>query len=477
MTDHSNRRFLGIGELGRRIIAAFVVVALAAIVADLAITSATASPALRNLVREQELSLTRAAATGAGIAYAGHGGWQTGSLMPVLDLVNGVDAAIEIKGTAGHIVAASPDFARFPAGPGSSVPVVANGHRVGSVTVRFGQRGLVAEANRTAAERWRVRLYAAAISGLLALIVSVLVARRITSPLERLLAAMRARGAGDRGYRIEDVRAVGVLGELLEGFNWATDSFDHQEKARRNLVANVAHELRTPVAVLQAGHEAMLDGVTEPTAENLASLRDEVLRLSRVLEDLRALAAAEAAALQLKLVPHDLADAANFAVAELRGAFEMAGLVLICDVSSAEVLFDDRRMREVITNLLTNAMKYTEPGGSVTVDGGPCPDGRARLRISDTGIGIAPDELPQVTERFFRGRRSPSMAAGSGLGLTIVAELVRAHRGDLDIKSVPGIGTDVTLTLPQAASSANRHGSSQRLWLPMSRQHRSRPGG
>ena len=322
-----------------------------------------------------------------------------------------------------------------------------------------------------------MRLYAAVISGLLALIVSVFVARRITSPLERLLAAMRARGAGDRAYRIEDVSAVGVLGELLEGFNWATDSFDHQEKARRNLVANVAHELRTPVAVLQAGHEAMLDGITEPTAENLASLRDEVLRLSRVLEDLRALAAAEAAVLQLKLVPHDLADVASHAVAELRCAFEMAGLVLVCDVSSTEVLFDDLRLREVITNLLTNAMKYTEPGGSVTVDGGPCPDGRARLRVSDTGIGVAPDDLPHLTERFFRGRRSPSMAAGSGLGLTIVAELVRAQHGDLDIKSAPGTGTDVTVTMPRAASPANGHGSSQRLWLPLSRQYRSRPGG
>ncbi len=476
MIDHRNRRFLGIGELGRRIIAAFVLVALAALIADFAITSVTADRSLRHLVREQELSLTKAAATGAGIAYASHGGWQTGRLMPVVDLVDEVDARVEITDTAGKVVATSPGFARFPVAPGFSAPIVATGRRVGSVTVRFDHRGVVAEDDRTAAERVHVRLYAAVISGLLALIVSAFVARRITSPLERLLTAMRARGAGDRAYRIEDVRAVGVLGELLEGFNASTDSFDRQEKARRNLVASVAHELRTPVAVLQAGHEAMLDGITAPTPENLGSLRDEVLRLGRVLEDLRALAEAEAAVLQLKLDPRDLAEVANDAAAELKGAFEMTGLALVCDVSSIEALFDYRRMREVVTNLLTNAMKYTEPGGTVTVDGGPGPDGRARLRVSDTGIGIAPDELPHVTERFFRGRRSPSMAAGSGLGLTIVAELVRAHRGHLDIKSAPGTGTDVTVTIPPAASPANRHRSSSWPRLPLSRQHGSRPG-
>ena len=124
-------------------------------------------------------------------------------------------------------------------------------------------------------------------------------AKRITSPLERMLATMRARIAGDRAARVTDVRAVGVLRELLEDFNRAANAFDQQDQAQRNLVANVAHELRTPVAVLQAGHEAMLDGVTEPTPQNLSSLRDEVLRLTRVLEDLQTLAAAEAAAIQL----------------------------------------------------------------------------------------------------------------------------------------------------------------------------------
>jgi signal transduction histidine kinase len=113
-------------------------------------------------------------------------------------------------------------------------------------------------------------------------------------------------------------------------------------------------------------------------------------------------------------------------------------------------------MREVITNLLTNALKYTPAGGEVVLEARPEGGGLARLRVTDTGVGIEPDELPHVAERFFRGQRSQQMAAGSGLGLTIVAELVSAHHGELDIRSQPGRGTQVTVTLPRAASESIR---------------------
>jgi two-component system, OmpR family, sensor histidine kinase BaeS len=297
------------------------------------------------------------------------------------------------------------------------------------------------------------RIYATAIAVLLAIVVSAAVARRITAPLERVLAAMRARGAGDRDVRVSDVHEVGVLRELLEGFNAATDALDRQDRARRNLVADVAHELRTPVAVLRAGHEAMLDGITDPTPENLRSLHDEVLRLGRMIEDLQALAAAEAAALQLSLVPHDLAAIAGDAAVSMTELFETAGVSLISRLLEVDILCDYERMREVVTNLLTNAMKYTPAGGTVLLETAPVDKQQACLRVSDTGIGIAPDELPHVTERFFRGQQSAAMAAGSGIGLTILAELVRAHRGDLMITSEPGVGTEVTVTLPRATQS------------------------
>jgi two-component system sensor histidine kinase BaeS len=278
----------------------------------------------------------------------------------------------------------------------------------------------------------------------------------VTSPLETMLDAIRARGAGDRRARVRQVRGVGVQRELQEAFNWSMDALDKQDRLRRNLVADVAHELRTPVAILQASNEAMLDGVTDPTPQNLESLREEVLRLARMVDDLQRLAAAESAALQLSLVPCDLAAVTAQAAGPLREFFGGAGVSLTERLAEVQVMCDPGRIREVTSNLLTNALKFTPPGGSVVLDTGPDETGMARIGVRDTGIGIPPDELPHVTERFFRGLRSPRMAAGTGIGLTIVAELVQAHRGQLDIASGPGTGTQVTITLPLAAAESRR---------------------
>lgn len=451
MADRTNRRILGIGELGRRLIAVFVGLALATVAIEVAIATATADSAISSFVARQQATLTTAAAAAAGMAYTHAGGWRRDQLLPVIDLVDRSAAAVQVRDAAGRPVQSSPAFTRFPALPARSAPVIARGRRVGSATVRFGPDFLGATVAQFEAQRWRARLYATAVAVLLAILVSAVVAKRITAPLERMLAAMRARGAGDRDVRIQHIPEVGVLRELMNGFNAATDALDRQDQARRNLVADVAHELRTPVAVLRAGHEAMLDGITEPTAENLSSLRDEVLRLGRMIEDLQTLAAAEAAALQLRRVPHDLADIAADAAASMAELFEAAGMSLTTRLATATVLCDYDRMREVLINLLTNALKYTQAGGTVLLETGPADRTHAIIRVSDTGIGIAPEELPHVTERFFRGQRSAAMAGGSGIGLTILVELVRAHHGDLKITSKPGVGTQVTVTLRRAS--------------------------
>jgi two-component system, OmpR family, sensor histidine kinase BaeS len=348
----------------------------------------------------------------------------------------------------------------------------------GEVIVRFTGSGLGGADRGLENALLRAIAGAAGLAALLALLTGLYVARRITRPVERIIAVTRAMGRGERTARVGQIDAPGELGELAAAFDQMADTLARQEQLRRDLVADVAHELRTPVAVLQAGHEALLDGVTEPTPEELASLRDEVLRLARMVSDLQGLAAADAAALHLSRRRCDLADVAADAASSLAGQFEAAGITLERKLSRADVLADPRWLHQVITNLLTNALKFTPAGGHVTIEagsagpgglavpsgsGGPAvpsgpgdpavPSGPgepgAVLTVTDTGIGIPADELPHIFERFWRGRQA-AQTSGSGIGLAVAAELAQAHGGQLTAVSQPGLGTKMTLTLPGA---------------------------
>jgi two-component system sensor histidine kinase BaeS len=442
-----NQRFLGIGQLGRRLVLAFIAVALAAIAVNAAVSAENLGSDIGRVVVQQERSLAEAAGVTAGAAYQGIG-WRRADLDPVYDLARHAGAAVQVRDMAHRVVGSSPRFATFPVARARIGTIETRGRPVGSITVRFSHKGIGAIVRQFESRRLQSRLIAAGIAALIALAVSLVVARAIGGPLELLLEAVRARGEGGRSVRIKNVRGIGVVRELLRSFNRTADALDERDRLQRNLVADVAHELRTPVAVLQASHEAMLDGITEPSRENLESLREEVLRLAHIVDDLQRLAAAEAAALQLTLAPQDLATIAAEAAGNLGGSFGTAGVCLVRRLTEVHVRCNADRMREVISNLLTNALKFTPTGGDVVLETGAGGSGQAMVRIGDTGIGIQPDELPHVTERFFRGVRAPQMSGGSGIGLTIATELVRAHGGELAITSKPGSGTQVTVLLP-----------------------------
>ena len=289
---------------------------------------------------------------------------------------------------------------------------------------------------------------AAGAAALLALLAGLVIARRITRPADRMIAVTRAMAGGDRAARAGNIGGPGELRELPAAFDQMAVTLDRQEQVRRDLVADVAHELRTPIAVLQAGHEALLDGVTQPTPAELGSLHDEVLRLARMVGDLQDLAAADAAALHIDRRPCDLAEIAAAAAGSQAHRVEAASLTLDRRLAAAPVLADPRWMHQVITNLLTNALKFTPPGGRITIAttrSGP----EAILRVSDTGAGIPADELPHVFDRFWRGRDA-AHTSGSGIGLAVAAGLARAHGGQLTAASHPGQGTQMTLTLPAA---------------------------
>jgi two-component system, OmpR family, sensor histidine kinase BaeS len=450
-----NRQIFGIGQLGRRLALAFVAVALAAIAVNVTIIAGTLDADINRVAMEQEASLAQAVALTSGAAYEGHG-WERTDLDAVLRLARTGDASVQVRDMPGHVIGASPHFATFPTVNQLTRPVMEHGRQVGRVTVRFSSMSPSAALRNFPTARWRARLMSAGIAALLAFVVSLIVARAITAPLEQLLAAVRARGAGIRSVRVKPVRGTGVIREVVESFNATASTMDRQDRLRRNLVADVAHELRTPTAVLQASLEAMLDGVTEMTPGSICSLRDEVLRLAKMVDDLQSLAAAESASLQLTLARHNLAAIAEDAAGSLADSFNAADVGLSRRLTEVYVMCDRGRMREVISNLLTNALTFTRPGGSVALTVGPDASGMASIEVNDTGIGIPPGDLPYVTDRFFRGARPAEMATGSGIGLTIVAELVDAHRGRLDIRSAVGQGTQVTVTLPVAAESRRR---------------------
>jgi signal transduction histidine kinase len=438
----------GGGPIALRLALTFVGVALTAVALLAGLTAVFVAADISHLVTRQQAGLTSAVAVAAGAAWHRSDGWNGADLSPVLDLAARVGADVQVRDQSGVLVRTSPGFARLSSNPELSQPVIVRRHQVGLVTVRFSRSGLAGTDEALRTDLWRAIAGAAGLAALLAMLVALTVSRRITLPVARLIEVATSMGEGDRSARVGDVQGPGELRDLSEAFDQMADSLARQETLRRHLVADVAHELRTPIAVLQAGHEALLDGVAEPTPGQLASLRDEVLRLARLVDDLGVLASAETAALQLSQRRCDLADIAAGAAGSLSGAFDTAGVSIEQRLASVQIMGDPGRLHEVVTNLLINALKFTPSGGAVLIECGPR-ERQGMLSVSDTGMGIEPDDLPHIFERFFRGQHAAG-TRGSGIGLTVVAELVRAHDGRLDVTSTPGQGTKITVMLPLA---------------------------
>jgi two-component system, OmpR family, sensor histidine kinase BaeS len=436
----------GGGAIALRLALAFLAVALAAVALLAILTAVLAAADVQSLVHRQRAELTEAVAVAATAAWEENSDWVGGDLRPMLDLARRTGAEVELRDSAGRVVVSSAGFAAERGAAQFRAPVLAQSGPVGTVLTRFTGAGLVSADRSLQVRLLQAIASAAGLAALLALVVAVVVARRITGPVTRLIAATRAMSRGERSARVGPVRAPGELLELTTAFDRMADNLDRQEQLRRDLVADVAHELRTPIAILQAEHEALLDGVAEPTPEELGSLRDEVLRLSRMVGDLHELAAADAAALHLTLRECDLADIAADAAGSLAGRFEAAGISLRRELEPVTIHADRQRLRQVVTNLLTNALKFTPGGGIVTIAARPA-GSTAVLTVTDTGVGVPADELPHVFDRFWRGRQA-AQTSGSGIGLAIAAELAKAHGGELTARSAPGEGTTMTLTLP-----------------------------
>ena len=444
----------GQGPVGLRLALAFVAVAVLAVALVAVLAVAFADKDIAVLVQQRRDDLTRSLITDAVSTYnTGKPGWSDADLTPALELAASSGTQVAVLDARGTVVAST------LAGPRNAAavarhPVTLGGQRIGTVLVRFTGQGLVASTNNLRASLTRAVVGAAGLAALLALLVALLVSRRITRPVTRLIEAARAMGGGDRQARVGSVPgAPAELRELAVSFDQMADTLSAQEQLRRNLVADVAHELRTPVAVLQANTEALLDGILAHTPEQTASLHEEVLRLARMVDDLQTLAAAEAAALQLSLQPCDLAVIAAAAAEDWEAGFAAARVRFERQLEPAPVQADPGRLHQVIANLLSNALKFTPPGGRVQMTLATA-GGQARLEVTDTGPGIAAEDQPRVFERLWRSAQA-GHTPGSGIGLAVAAELARAQHGTIEVSSEPGHGSRFTLILPLAHMAGN----------------------
>ena len=285
--------------------------------------------------------------------------------------------------------------------------------------------------------------------GVLVLLVLAFGLRRLVRgtavPVSELVEAAGRVEAGEVGTQVTE-RGPSEVRALARAFNAMSSRLEETDASRRRLLADVSHELRTPLTVMQGTLEGILDGIYPADAEHLAPVLEETRVLARLIDDLRTLSLSEAGVLRLHREPTDLAGLIADVVAGQRAAADDARVELVVtraqDLGTLEI--DPARVRQVVGNLVANALRFTPGGGRVSVAAGPEPDGGAWVRVSDTGVGIAAESVDHVFERFHRSQGSP----GSGLGLSIARNLVEARGGRITLESELGRGTEVRFSLP-----------------------------
>jgi len=289
--------------------------------------------------------------------------------------------------------------------------------------------------------------------GLVAIVLAVLLAfllsRRILAPVKSLINATRQFGRGNFSHRVED-KDRGELGELANSFNSMAKNLERNERLRRDMVADVAHELRTPLSNLKGYLEAINDGVVKPDEATIRSLNEEASSLSHLVADLQELSLADAGELKMTFQSENIKSLIQEAVDASQSKAAAKGLKLIAELPDElpALNIDAHRIKQVLYNLLDNSIAHTGKRGKITVKALE-KNNLISVSVADTGKGIPSEDLPMIFERFYRVDKSRTRTTGgSGLGLTITKRLVEAHGGKISVESRPGKGSTFTFTLP-----------------------------
>ncbi len=287
---------------------------------------------------------------------------------------------------------------------------------------------------------------------LFALLLGAYMAKRLTTPISRVIASASQISRGYFGDRIRQETTTREIGQLTTTINDLAETLEKQDILRKQLTADVAHELRTPLATLQSHMEAMIDGIWEPNTVRLKSCHDEIIRINRMIGDLEKLAKYESENLILNKSEFDISELIQSIIRNMELDFANKGVkVTFLRGSIGNIAADKDKISQVFINIFSNALKYTPEGGVVEV-AARCFSGEAEISIKDTGVGISPEDLPHIFERFYRADKSRNrMTGGSGIGLAIVKAIIEAHKGSVRVKSDPGKGSEFVITLPKQA--------------------------
>lgn len=278
--------------------------------------------------------------------------------------------------------------------------------------------------------------------------------RGIAAPLADVMAAADAVAEGDLTVRLsENGKRRNQFAQLARSFNRMTEELQRSDQLRRNLTADVAHELRTPLHIIQGNLEGVLDGVYEPSAEHIEATLDETRMLARLVDDLHILSQAEAGQLSMHMEEVDVTEL----LTDVETSFSGQAAVKDIDLSvtfggkPADLMVsgDIDRLDQVLSNLVINAFRHTPQGGEVSLQA-QREDGDVQIIVADTGEGIAAKDLPYIFERFWRGdvSRTHVDGAGAGLGLAIAKQFIDAHQGTIEVSSIPNEGTRFTISIP-----------------------------
>ena len=443
-----------------RLTTAFLLVALAGVAVVALLANRATTTGFNRFLQAEGDSAWNEVAAQLGEAYAATGDWSAAEA--ILSSVvapgrggGGVQLTL-VDNDGNRIAAAGTRRGQMGQGQGPEpqpLPVVAGGQTVATLYVsapgmgssRAGEAYL-ADVNRAI---W--------LGGLAAVVLAVLLggwlAYRLTRPLRELTAATEEMAAG-RLQQAVNVHDEGELGQLAAGFNRMAGSLAAAESVRRQLLADVAHELRTPLSVLRGQLEAMLDGVFPLTAENVGVAYEETILLGRLVDDLRTLSLAEAGQLPLTRRAVDPAEAMARAAAAFAPLYESENVALRVEPSTSlpPILADGERLEQVFSNLLANALRYAPQGAAAQPEvrlSAAAESNEVRFSIADNGPGLSEEAQTHVFDRFWRGDRSRNRAqGGSGLGLAISRAIIASHGGRIWVESEPGKGTAFHIALP-----------------------------